>query len=404
MMLAASCSSLVLGDVGVAMLSGAMIIVAWTSLWEPPIDREELVYVQLPEGFLDMSEEDMAGYLATIDVESIGEEFDVFDSVQGGTFGELNLPDDYACCIHHFYAGWTFPQILISNVQDVSSIKLHRPTSWLKAILSIIQVVSAILTLYNSRSDQLMRYGYAAYGLSVTPYTIMSLINLLYAGQVGEWPCLYILHTPILEEAECREDAPFTGVIGRVRPLPSTEEISGDPSIQPCIREGYTATFLSLEYTDDLQPVTALRTLVVRVDDAIRRLKFYPGASSSNIVLRFGVASMTDRTLPLPDSLWFPKGLDPSTFLENPKLSDCLAFVPMYWFVAVNYVLAAVFANAVIASPYVVMLILTHFKVQSSTLADRAWMVSWPITMVPAVGGFYTVVKMYLDDKGYSKC
>lgn len=57
MMLAASCASLVLGDVGVAMLSGAMIIVARTSLWEPPIDREELVYVQLPEGFLDMSEE-----------------------------------------------------------------------------------------------------------------------------------------------------------------------------------------------------------------------------------------------------------------------------------------------------------------------------------------------------------
>lgn len=104
----------------------------------------------------------------------------------------------------------------------------------------------------------------------------------------------------------------------------------------------------------------------------------------------------------------------------------------MYWSVAVNYVLAAVFANAVIASPYVVMLILTHFKVQSSTLADQAWMVSWPIAstlsggllvglffrrdlrilfslaililVVPAVGGFYTVVKMYLDDKGYSKC
>lgn len=208
----------------------------------------------------------MAGYLATIHVESTGEEFDVFDSVQGDTFWELNLPDGYACCIHHLYAGWTFPQILVSNVQHVSSIKLHRPTSWLKAILSVIQVVSAILTLYNLRSDQLMRYGYAAYGLSVTPYAIMSLINLLYAGQVGEWPCRYILRTPILEEAERREDATFTGVIGRVRPLPTTEEISGDPSIQPCIREGYTATFLSLEYADDSQPVTALRTLVVRVE------------------------------------------------------------------------------------------------------------------------------------------
>ncbi|KAK0630495.1 hypothetical protein B0T17DRAFT_222286 [Bombardia bombarda] len=48
-----------------------------------------------------------------------------------------------------------------------------------KIIVSLVQAVYAVMTLYQTRGDQISRYGYAAFGLTVTPYAIMSIVNLL---------------------------------------------------------------------------------------------------------------------------------------------------------------------------------------------------------------------------------
>ena len=48
-----------------------------------------------------------------------------------------------------------------------------------KAVIAIVQLGYATVTLYQSRGNQIEHYGYAAFALTVIPYAIMSLINLL---------------------------------------------------------------------------------------------------------------------------------------------------------------------------------------------------------------------------------
>jgi hypothetical protein len=51
--------------------------------------------------------------------------------------------------------------------------------SIVKILVALGQTLFAIATLYETRGNQIDRFGYAAFGLTVTPYAIMSLVNLL---------------------------------------------------------------------------------------------------------------------------------------------------------------------------------------------------------------------------------
>lgn len=42
----------------------------------------------------------------------------------------------------------------------------------------MVQIVFGMSTLYRTKGNQIERYGYAAYGLTVTPYALMSILNL----------------------------------------------------------------------------------------------------------------------------------------------------------------------------------------------------------------------------------
>ncbi|KAE9967649.1 hypothetical protein Vi05172_g334 [Venturia inaequalis] len=46
------------------------------------------------------------------------------------------------------------------------------------ALVAIIQLVFASLTIYHAHGDQILRYGHAAFGHTVAPYLVMSTVNL----------------------------------------------------------------------------------------------------------------------------------------------------------------------------------------------------------------------------------
>lgn len=87
----------------------------------------------------------------------------------------------------------------------------------------------------------------------------------------------------------------------------------------------------------------------------------------------------------------------------------------------------------VIPLPYIINYVLSHFKKENSTVAERAWMLAWlcatqvspliyivsggfgrlhrrilwlgmTLLMVPAIGGFIMVGKSYLEDMGFKTC
>lgn len=86
-----------------------------------------------------------------------------------------------------------------------------------KVALALLQTITAAATLYRARGNQITLYGYSAFGLTVTPYLIMSIVNLLAQMVMPEYPKLYMVRSPEMDEAEQRGGY-FNSVIGRLSP------------------------------------------------------------------------------------------------------------------------------------------------------------------------------------------
>lgn len=95
--------------------------------------------------------------------------------------------------------------------------------SFTKGLIAIFQALYACATLYESRGDQIERYGYAAFGLTVAPYLVMSIINLIGTVLTPDYSTVFMVESEIMEEARQREGALFEGAVGKlVSNRPST--------------------------------------------------------------------------------------------------------------------------------------------------------------------------------------
>lgn len=86
----------------------------------------------------------------------------------------------------------------------------------LKGLVALGQSIFALTTLYKTRGDQIAQYGYAAFGLTVAPYAIMSLINLIGGMVTPQYPCFYMVGSSIMDEAQRRPGCYFQGTVGRL--------------------------------------------------------------------------------------------------------------------------------------------------------------------------------------------
>lgn len=82
-----------------------------------------------------------------------------------------------------------------------------------------MQLIFASSTLYEARGDQIERYGYAAFGLTVAPYAWMSFLNLVGNLVCPQYATMYIVESSSMDELK----APF-GVSGAVGRLSSESE------------------------------------------------------------------------------------------------------------------------------------------------------------------------------------
>ncbi|KAJ7050592.1 hypothetical protein C8F01DRAFT_1034920, partial [Mycena amicta] len=87
-----------------------------------------------------------------------------------------------------------------------------------RAVVAIVQTCYGAFTLYRTRGDQIARYGYAAFGLTVAPYTIMSIINLLGSVLMPSYPTMYLVRSEVMDEIDSkfgRDGRPyFDGMVG----------------------------------------------------------------------------------------------------------------------------------------------------------------------------------------------
>ena len=87
------------------------------------------------------------------------------------------------------------------------------------------QLIFSCVTLFNSRGDQFDKFGYASFGLYVFPFALMSFVNLICVGVVGDYSCLYVVRTSVLLEAEKR-GGHFDGAVGEVYEEQNYEPLS----------------------------------------------------------------------------------------------------------------------------------------------------------------------------------
>ncbi|RAL66525.1 hypothetical protein DID88_006215 [Monilinia fructigena] len=91
-----------------------------------------------------------------------------------------------------------------SNIQEDSrlSSEISAGYSILKAVASIIQAFAAFTTLLSHRPDLIRRWGYASYHLTVIPYLTMTLFNFISNMVSPNYPCLYMVRSETMVEAE----------------------------------------------------------------------------------------------------------------------------------------------------------------------------------------------------------
>jgi hypothetical protein len=84
-----------------------------------------------------------------------------------------------------------------------------------KAMIAIVQLGFAVVTLYQSSGKELDYYGYAAFGPTVIPYALMSFVNLIGNMLAPDYHALYFVGSDVMDEA-IRRGALFDGVVGRL--------------------------------------------------------------------------------------------------------------------------------------------------------------------------------------------
>ncbi|THX62895.1 hypothetical protein D6D11_02205 [Aureobasidium pullulans] len=132
-----------------------------------------------------------------------------FDSVWASSYVDPSLKRIHGTFL--LPEGYTFAVVprdtfLLSKVEGSkdqgSKSDITASKSIVKAVASIVQIVAALTTLLSHRSDLVVRWGYASYHLTVIPYLFMTLVNLISNLVIADYPCLYMVRTDTMAEAE----------------------------------------------------------------------------------------------------------------------------------------------------------------------------------------------------------
>ncbi|KAL8786079.1 MAG: hypothetical protein Q9195_008355 [Heterodermia aff. obscurata] len=90
-----------------------------------------------------------------------------------------------------------------------------------QGLVAVFQTLYASVTLYRARGDQIARYGYASFGLTVAPYLVMSIVNLVGTVLTPNYATTFMVESEIMREAARRDGARFSGVVGILENGPS---------------------------------------------------------------------------------------------------------------------------------------------------------------------------------------
>ena len=227
-----------------------------------------------------------------------------------------------------------------------------------RGLIAIFQTLYASATLYQTRGDQIKRYGYAAFGLTVAPYLVMSIINLLGTMLTPDYPCVYLVRSEIMDEASRREGAKFEGMVATL----ISEPVTVGKCVEFCIDEDNrlfirgpreSISQRGLHDANDVVPMEVLNPDTRQGDPKETR-------RSRNLIKRSDHSVLMGRLKRVRHpTVWISEGLgggDDHMFLELLNRIDLLI---------------------VGSIPIAINGGLSQFDTGHSTIAQRTWTMSW---------------------------
>ena len=102
-----------------------------------------------------------------------------------------------------------------ASFQSQYAVTLSAPHTFSRTAIGIFQAVYSCVMIYVTRGDQLERYSWGAFGLSVTPYAIMSMLNTIANTLTPVHPTLHLVGSDALDESRGR-GARYGFVVGHL--------------------------------------------------------------------------------------------------------------------------------------------------------------------------------------------
>ncbi|EIW78138.1 hypothetical protein CONPUDRAFT_145483 [Coniophora puteana RWD-64-598 SS2] len=405
-------------DMEKALARGALILVKRSKDWKPNEISAEQVYVRVRQNDRFLTEKEFGSIKVSTTVRITIEDDDRInarvDPAQVRIHGGMaKLPAGYELDFADFWDRW---HLNLDNGSQLSSSQ-----SWVKMVTSIAQLLYTSLTIYETAGPQLDVYGYAAYGLTVFPYLLQSLVNLAAVGIAGDYSCAYLINTAILTEANGRAlaqcDNAFTGMVGR----------PGKPEGATVIPNSFGVE-MKLEPEDEVNtqggPETRIRAVDIGTaaespisltqparDDSVlspisekhvappkraltmprpQRRKTRDDYTKTRVLLITRATNNTNDTKSTNNDEYETTEMR-LNLVEGRQPADIELILPA----ATNHWVAKIASNSswwdaclaycglvaaviiVLFLPYLVIYLLTGFHKRSSTPAERAWLMAW---------------------------
>jgi hypothetical protein len=257
-----------------------------------------------------------------------------------------NLPPEYEI------------QILPENIRlsaHNGKVELASSQNILAYVASLIQLGFAVVTLYRVSGNQLDKYGYAAYGLTIIPYMMMSFVNLLAQIFNPDYPLIYMVQSHVMEEAK-KQGALFDGVVGELETDPEADGLTlhFEESSDELVRFKYPRTIDVPE-----KPVAGDRAVVADAVPADTT-----PATDKIVAVDTTVAEDTPLNAAESTAKVTIDSLGPHK-MGTPRSRAWWTFSA--WIIAI----------VALAAPYVIIAALTGFQSKQSTSSQRGWLMSW---------------------------
>ena len=296
------------------------------------------------------------------------------------------------------------PSLHRNFTPPVSTPTLSSSFNLVKGMVALFQSLYASFTLIRTDGGQVKRYGYAAPSLTVLPYALMSTLNLMANLVAPNYPTLYLVRSEVMKEAERRlgKDLRFEYVVG---------EVVDESGANNIAMEGWSEIAGSFKVDDKLLSVSPsaeeLEDEKIEICDSSHQIIYVPSCP------RF---KRTDdsQTSPLRQLIETRQG---PVYSRHQYMVQCLQAVTQssLWYdprlLASNYSavhvreiaeedaessrmrsnstqvdLHELFVIVIICvAELIATLVLSKFNAQQSTVAQRAWTITW--LLVGSLGG-----------------